>query len=90
MYMNNWDKGMAPEICPAYLVLVNIDYQPGLLPQTSADQWRVASSKWGSKYIGGNNWSHIYLLRVLYHVMDTLKSGWFCTVLHKDVLHGVA
>ena len=31
MYMNNWDKGVALEICPAYLVLVNIEYQPEVL-----------------------------------------------------------
>ena len=90
MYMNNWDKGVAPQICPSYLVLGNIDYQPELLPQNSADQWRVVCSKWGSKYVGGNNWSPTYLLRVLYHVMDTLISGWFFIDLHKAVLHGVA
>ena len=43
--MNNWDKGVAPAICPAYLVLVYIDYELVTLPQTSADQWILASSR---------------------------------------------
>ena len=31
---------------------------------------------WESKYAGAYSWSHTYLQRVLYHVMDTLLSGW--------------
>ena len=31
IYMNNWDKDVALEICPAYLVLVSIEYQTELL-----------------------------------------------------------
>ena len=34
MYINNWDKGVAPVFSPAYLVLVNIQYQPEPLPHT--------------------------------------------------------
>ena len=71
------------QYAPAYLVLVNIffvniEYQPEKLPQTSADQWLLASSrsKSGSKYAGENSWSNTYLQRVLCHVMDTLISGW--------------
>ena len=59
MYMNNWDEGVAPKICPAYLVLANIQYKPEPLPQTSTFYCilalaRAAPHTWGNlcpKYV---------------------------------------
>ena len=47
--MNNWDEGVAQAICPAYLVLANIQYIQVPLPQTST---YFSSSKSGSTYLG--------------------------------------
>ena len=48
------------QYAPAYLVLVNIffvniEYQPEKLPQTSADQWLLASSRSGCTTSRGVN-----------------------------------
>ena len=79
MYMNNWDKGVAPAIClciySAGDYILSAGASPYLLVASSLQQERL-HSKWGSKYAGENSWSHTYLQQVLYHVMDTLISGW--------------
>ena len=78
--LNKWDKGVAPAIC--LCIFRAGEYLPTAGAATADICWTVASSlyqeqlhKRGSKYSGGNSWSHTYLQGVLYYVMDTLISG---------------
>ena len=73
---------LAPAICPCIFSAGEYWLSAKAAPPDLC--WSVASSlkqerlhnKWGIKYAGENSWSHMYLQRVLYHVMDTLISGW--------------
>ena len=52
LYMNNWDKGVAPAICPCIFSACDIEFQPEPL---STFYCLLASSRSGSTISGGIN-----------------------------------
>ena len=89
MYTNNWDKGVSGNlplhIEHMWIFYISRSHSPRPLTSNVFKPLAGAAPQaWGNKYAGQYIWSHTYLQRVLYHVMDTkwLVHPTLCVMCH--------